>query len=115
MAFAPGPATVDLPSTEEMDRFSLSHTASPLWPSGGRVVQALVRLTPLPFLVTAALGLLLQTPSAHGSAPAAKKPKSSLLQDYFPFQGACISVAFPTNNFAIKGLAIRVGSDAAIV
>ena len=36
--------------------------------------------------------------------PAAGRP--SLLQDDFPFQGACIGAPFPSNNVAMKGLAI---------
>lgn len=46
----------------------------------------------------------------------AQKPRSGLLQEDFPFQGACISAQFPSNNIAMKGLAIRVGhSNAASV
>ena len=47
---------------------------------------------------------------AADSKPQSKKP--SLLQDDFPFQGACISASSPANNTAMKGLAIRVGNDA---
>ncbi len=39
--------------------------------------------------------------------PAAGRP--SLLQDDFPFQGACIGAPFPSNNVAMKGIAIRLG------
>ena len=35
-----------------------------------------------------------------------------MLQDDFPFQGACVSAQFPPHNVAMKGLAIRVGTNA---
>ncbi len=45
-----------------------------------------------------------------------RKAKAGLLQEDFPFQGACISANFPSNNVAMKGLAIRVApSDIANV
>jgi hypothetical protein len=52
-----------------------------------------------------------------GLAPlsAAEKIREELLQKDFPFQGACINANFPSNNVAMKGLAIRVGTDAAVL
>lgn len=45
-----------------------------------------------------------------------QEKKQELLQRDFPFQGACIGAAFPSNNVALKGLAIRlVTNDAACV
>ncbi len=41
-----------------------------------------------------------------------RQRRSSLLQDDFPFQGACISANFPAKNVALKGLAIHVGTNA---
>ena len=35
-----------------------------------------------------------------------------MLQDDFPFQGACVSAQFPPHNVAMKGLAIRVSTNA---
>src|SRR2546430_5836968 len=43
---------------------------------------------------------------------AERKKRGGMLQDDFPFQGACISANFPPKNLALKGLAIRVGNDA---
>ncbi|HAM70082.1 MAG TPA: hypothetical protein DCM86_00370 [Verrucomicrobiales bacterium] len=39
----------------------------------------------------------------------AEEPNRSLLQTDFPLQGACITAPFPSNNVAMKGLAIRLG------
>src|SRR5256885_17256911 len=40
---------------------------------------------------------------------------SGLLQEDFPFQGACISAKFPGHNVAMKRLAIRVGNNARVL
>src|SRR4051812_42985280 len=47
---------------------------------------------------------------AVASLPA-QAARSTLLQEDFPFQGACISANFPAKNVALKGLAIRVGNN----
>ncbi len=39
----------------------------------------------------------------------------ALLQTNFPFQGACISAVWPTNNIVMKGLAIRVSTNASVL
>jgi hypothetical protein len=58
---------------------------------------------------------------AAGLAPVALaqgkggKVREELLQKDFPFQGACINANFPGDNVAMKGLAIRVGNDAAML
>lgn len=39
----------------------------------------------------------------------------SLLQTNFPFQGACISAGWPSNNIAMKGLAIRLSTNASVL
>lgn len=44
---------------------------------------------------------------AHGAA--AEPVNVALLQGDFPFQGACVSAAFPKGNTAMKGIALRVG------
>src|SRR5438552_1600962 len=44
-----------------------------------------------------------------------RKRHSGLLQEDFPFQGACISANFPAKNVALKGLAIRVAPDANVL
>jgi len=46
---------------------------------------------------------------------AAEKKHSSLLQEDFPFQGACVTAKFPARNVAMKGLSIRVGPEANMV
>jgi hypothetical protein len=45
----------------------------------------------------------------------AQNVREELLQTDFPFQGACISAKFPDDNTAMKGLAIRLGNDAAML
>ena len=45
---------------------------------------------------------------AGGALAQGAKGRSGLLQEDFPFQGACISASFPADNVALKGLAIRV-------
>jgi hypothetical protein len=39
----------------------------------------------------------------------------ALLQESFPFQGACISAKFPARNVAMKGIAIRLGNGASVL
>jgi hypothetical protein len=64
----------------------------------------------------ATVGLLLALLPGESFAQNQRKARPGLLQDDFPFQGACISANFPSNNIALKGLAIRVGAgDAANV
>src|SRR4051812_25957019 len=65
------------------------------------VAVSLCKSTLLSFAAAAVLGL-------STSAQA----RSGLLQEDFPFQGACISATFPPKNVALKGLAIRAGNDA---
>ncbi|HUR45587.1 MAG TPA: DUF6797 domain-containing protein, partial [Candidatus Saccharimonadales bacterium] len=69
-------------------------------------------------LALACLALLPGASSAAEKPPEqARKtrPKSAMLQEDFPFQGACISANFPAKNTAMKGLAIRVGNDANVL
>ncbi|MEY2409306.1 MAG: hypothetical protein QOF48_1976 [Verrucomicrobiota bacterium] len=49
------------------------------------------------------------------ASAADRKRGSGMLQEDFPFQGACISALFPGHNVAMKGLAIRVGTNAALL
>lgn len=80
-----------------------------LIPSPGRVTR------PSLFLLTT-VGLFLALLPGESFAQNQRKTRSGLLQNDFPFQGACISANFPSNNIALKGLAIRVGTgDAANV
>ncbi len=62
-------------------------------------------------LTTAALLLpLLPTASAQE-----RKPAPNYFEDSFPFQMACINATYPSNNTAMKGVAIRVGNDATML
>jgi hypothetical protein len=60
-----------------------------------------------PALAVAALSL--------SAATALAQEKYRMLQDDFPFQGACINANFPSNNIALKGLAIHVGNGANVL
>jgi hypothetical protein len=53
--------------------------------------------------------------AAASSIAAAADVEESLLQKDFPFQGACINADFPADNVALKGLAIRVGTNASVL
>src|SRR5262245_37512914 len=53
--------------------------------------------------------------AVSGAQSTGRKPQANLLQENFPVQGACISANFPSNNTALKGLAIRLGNDAAVL
>src|SRR5688572_23598864 len=47
---------------------------------------------------------------AFAANPPRERP--GLLDPSAPFQGACLSAAWPTNNVALKGLALRLTPDA---
>lgn len=67
-------------------------------------------------LLTGALfvSALVWVPSAQ--AQDKKNPvREELLQKDFPFQVACIGAQFPKDNIAMKGVAIRLANDAAVV
>ncbi len=49
------------------------------------------------------------------SALAQNKAPYKMLQEDFPFQGACINARFPAGNTAMKGLALRVGNGATML
>jgi len=50
---------------------------------------------------------------AHGANPPRERP--GLLDHSSPFQGACLSASWPTNNVALKGLALRLTPDASML
>ena len=58
---------------------------------------------------------MLVLPPGDASSVEPKKRKSTLLQEEFPIQGACISARFPAHNTAMKGQAIRVGPAASML
>ncbi len=71
------------------------------------------------FGIVIAIGAVAGIGDDHGNAAASKKLKSNvqehLLQRDFPFQRAAIRAEFPKGNLAAKGIAIRVGDDAAML
>ena len=91
----------------------------PTFPDPARAVRvARAKFSPSPGRLTrpslvffTTLGLLLAVLSGESFAQNQRKAKPGLLQDDFPFQGACIGANFPSNNIAMKGLAIRVAPD----
>jgi hypothetical protein len=58
------------------------------------------------FFAAVAVAFVLLSDAAW--AQGQRRARAGLLQEDFPFQGACISANFPSNNVALKGLAIRV-------
>jgi hypothetical protein len=57
--------------------------------------------------------MLLAVLAGDALAQGNRTVRSGLLQEDFPFQGACISANFPSDNVAMKGLAIRVAPEGA--
>lgn len=49
------------------------------------------------------------------AASAAERKGRSYFEEEFPFQGACINAAWPSNNVAMKGLALRAGPGAQLL
>lgn len=94
-----------------MDRPSFVPPRSSILALGAAVSSALL-VKPLPGLL---LGLTALLCSAWPAPAAETKARSGMLQEEFPFQGACISAKFPANNTAMKGLAIRLGHDASLL
>jgi len=65
-------------------------------------------------LATAALFAADAKSEKKGEKKAAAAVKAGVIQDDFPFQKACIGAKFPAANKANKGIAIRLGTNAAI-
>lgn len=65
-------------------------------------------------LATAAL-LLAATPAVTSVSAQGTKPATTYFEDFFPFQMACINASYPSNNTALKGIAIRVGNDSTLL
>ena len=65
-------------------------------------------------LAAAALFAADAKPEKKAEKKAAAPAKSGLIQDDFPFQKACIGAKFPGKNDANKGIAIRLGTNAAM-
>lgn len=90
-----------------MHHSSLSNPARAVRIARAQSLPSSVRVTRASSFPSLLVGFLLA--AFAGSALAqGGKGKSSLLQEDFPFQGACISASVPSNNVAMKGLAIRV-------
>src|SRR5262245_25867754 len=76
-----------------------------------RTLVFVSRRQPASFLwVSILLALLAGAPAAW-----AQDKGFRMIQDDFPFQAACIGANFPSNNVALKGYAIRVGTNAAVL
>ena len=73
-----------------------------------KFIPPFVRVTRSVLLPSLLAGLFLAAFAGSALAQNERRGKSNLLQEDFPFQGACISASFPSNNVAMKGLAIRV-------
>lgn len=97
-----------------MRYLSFSNTARAVRHTGAKILHSIGALGGASFLPRLFVGLSVAVlPSL---SRAATGPKSGLLQDEFPFQGACIAAQFPSNNVAMKGLAIRLGlGDASVL
>lgn len=63
-------------------------------------------------VLAAVASLSLMTPGVLGQE---SKPKPTYFEASFPFQMACINAAWPSNNTAMKGIALRVGNDATML
>ncbi len=99
-----------------MHHTTLTDCADAVRTARAEFIPSSLRLTRSPSLTSLLVGLFLAALAGGASAQNERKGKSALLQDDFPFQGACISANFPSNNVAMKGLAIRVApGDAANV
>jgi hypothetical protein len=72
-------------------------------------------LTATPRSLAVMLGLAVSVLFLSQRVSAAPAANPALLQENFPFQGACISADFPKGNTAMKGLAIRVGNGASML
>lgn len=89
-----------------MSARSLGH----LFPSALRTMVRSIRSWA--FLTCGALAVV---SAAHGQGRRNNPSNASLLQESFPFQGACVSAVFPEKNTAMKGLAIRVGNESSVL
>jgi len=76
-----------------------------------KFIPSPIRLARLSLFLLAIPGLLLTVLPGESFAQNQRRARPGLLQDDFPFQGACIGANFPSNNIALKGLAIRVAPD----
>src|SRR6187399_927405 len=67
-----------------------------------------------PAALLSALALFLALPAAAQDKKA-EKPAVQYFEPDFPFQMACINANYPSNNTAMKGVAIRVGNDSTML
>jgi hypothetical protein len=96
-----------------MYHLSLPDPARIVRSTRAKLVGALVGVVRISIFLGFSSGFCLL--SLQGSAQAERKPKSGLLQDDFPVQGACITANFPAKNIAMKGLALRLGTNASML
>lgn len=74
-----------------------------------------MQLTAPRWIGAALAGAALLLPIVPSVSAQEKKPAPNYFEDSFPFQMACINAAYPSNNTAMKGIAIRVGNDATVL
>ncbi len=91
-----------------MHHSSFPDSAHALRLAGSKLVPSFVRLARRSLFHSALLGLFLAVLPGESLAQRQRNVRPGLLQEDFPFQGACISADFPADNVAMKGLAIRV-------
>ena len=109
-------AVLDLGQTEAMHHTTHTNCTGTLRSARAEFIPPSFRLARSSSLTSLFAGLFLAAFAGGALAQSERKGRSALLQDDFPFQGACISASFPSNNVAMKGLAIRVApGDAANV
>jgi glucose/arabinose dehydrogenase len=87
---------------------------APGWATGRRHRRGPAALAPF---AGALLSLLVLPGASAGRASESwAAARTNMLQEYYPFQTACISAHFPgTNNTAMKGIAIRLGHGAHVL
>ncbi|MBL9173295.1 MAG: hypothetical protein JNL10_07170 [Verrucomicrobiales bacterium] len=74
-----------------------------------------MHLTAPRWIGAALAGAALLLPIVPSASAQEKKAAPNYFEDSFPFQMACINAAYPSNNTAMKGIAIRVGNDATVL
>lgn len=96
-----------------MHHSTFSNAARVAWLARAQLIPSIVRLARNALPPSLLLGLFLTALSGDALAQGSRRGKSSLLQEDYPFQGACVGADFPAHNVAMKGLAIRVAPEGA--
>ena len=88
---------------------AVDHSLSQLAPEDIRAVVAYLRSVPATASTDLPATVAPPAPASHKEGPSADARGKMV------FQGACVSAQFPPKNVAMKGLAIRVGTNAAML